>query len=805
MRCPIGFGLLLSAAALFAGSDGTRRLPTGVRLDPAYESLALGSMPLSMRLAPDGMRAIVALSGYREQGIQVVDLATRSVVQTLHEPSVFVGLAFATDGRTLYVAGGNEDLVYRYDWRDGEAHRRGEIRLAAKEPKKSGTRYAAGLAVSSDGRFLYVAENLGDALAVVDLRTDEIVQRLRADRYPYDVVVGPRGDVYVSCWGSGSVMHYAPHGDGRLDERGRLAVGRHPSALLLNHSGTRLFAALASVDRIAVVDLEHARILEGLADPPPYGAREGSTPNAMALSQDGERLFVAEADNNSVAIFTLSARTSGVPAAAGPDQLRGRIPADWYPTAIALHGADLVVVTGKGRGTAANPAYQPGKHSEENSPHYTLGQTSGTLSVIPAALSAAGLASLSRRVAAANGWTIARPRSPMPPFKHVIYIIKENRTYDQLFGDVREGDGDESLVYFPRAVTPNHHALAARFGLFDRFFVNAEVSADGHNWSTAAYATDYVEKTVPSNYRGGVRSYDYEGTNRGRLIDQSREDDAAEPSAGYLWNAAIAAGISLRDYGEFVTNSKDVPNSPHFEGLQATKVALQPYFNPDYPGFDLDIRDQRRVDVWLRDLQQFSERGSMPRLQIVRLPNDHTSAAKAGKPTPAAAMADNDLALGRIVSILSKSPFWKDTVVFVLEDDAQDGPDHVDSHRSALLVISAWSRPGTVHRYVNTTDVLATIELVLGLRPMSQFDQFGRPVSGIFAETADLSPYDPILPAVSLDEKNREEGPASAASAGLNLDRADAADDDLFNRILWQMLKGGIPYPGATHMTRPMR
>ena len=804
MRYRIGFALLVSAVAGLAASDGIDRLPTGVRLDPASGSISLGSMPLAVRLSPDGKRAVVALSGYREQGIQVIDLATRSVVQTLSEPSAFVGLAFSTDGQTLYVAGGNDDTVYRYDWRDGEAHRRGEIRLAAKEPKKAGTRYPAGLAVSSDGLFLYVAENLGDDLAVVDLRTDAVVQRLPADRYPYDVVVGPSGHVYLSCWGAGSVMHYALLADGRLAERGRLLVGRHPSALLLNESGTRLFAALASVDRIAVVDTERGRILGRLADPPPHGAREGSTPDAMALSQDGRRLFVAEADNNSVAVFSLSARTSGVAAAAGPDRLLGRVPAEWYPTALARRGADLLVVTGKGRGTAANPAFHQGKRSGENSLHYTLGQTAGTLAIIPAAMSAATLASMSRRVAAANGWTSARPPAAMPPFKHVIYIIKENRTYDQIFGDVPEGDGDAALVYFPRPVTPNHHALAARFGLFDRFFVNAEVSADGHNWSTAAYATDYVEKTVPSNYRGRARSYDYEGTNRERLIDESTEDDAAEPAVGYLWNAAIAAGLTLRDYGEFVTNSNDVPNSPPFEGLKATKVALRPYFSPDYPGFNLDIRDQYRADVWLRDLERFSEHGSMPQLQIMRLPNDHTSGAAAGKPTPWAAMADNDLALGRIVSALSKTRFWRDTVVFVLEDDAQDGPDHVDSHRSALMVISAYSRSGTVHRFVNTTDVLATIEHLLGLRPMSQFDLFGRPLDGIFAVSADLTPYDPILPAVSLDEKNPEKSPAAVDSAMLDLARADAADDELFNHILWQMMKGGIPYPGATHMTRPI-
>src|SRR5512141_342100 len=282
-----------------------------------------------------------------------------------------------------------------------------------------------------------------------------------------------------------------------------------------------------------------------------------------------------------------------------------------------------------------------------------------------------------------------------------------------------EGDADPSLVYFPRPVSPNHHALAERFGIFDRFFVNAEVSADGHNWSAGAYATEYVEKTVPSNYSGRGRSYDYEGTNRGRVV--AGDDDAAEPAVGYLWDAAARAGISFRNYGEFVDDRRRPSGKTSYIG---TKPFLAAHTDTTFPGFDLDIPDQVRADEWLREFQEFERSGSMPALEIMRLPNDHTSGASAGAPTPRALVADNDLALGRVVEALSRSRFWSSTVVFVLEDDAQDGPDHVDSHRSPVLVISPWSRGGVSHRFANTTDVLATIAEILHLPPLSQFQLY---------------------------------------------------------------------------------
>ena len=789
----------VEAAISAQDPSGARRLPTGARLDPAGVSYDLGSMPLAMALSPEKNRVIVLLNGWREQGIQVVERASGRVLQKIPLPAVFLGIAFSPDGKSLYVSGGDEDVIYRFDWRAGQATLADSIALAVKQKDKSGTRYPAGIAISRDGRTLYVAENLGDSLAVVDLAARRVVQRLATERYPYGVVAGPEGTVYVSAWGGFTVSAFPTRANGTLEPGTRIRVARHPSALLLSTDGSRLFAASGSTDRVSVIDTRSQRVVATLNDASPAATGEGSTPNALALSPDGGRLFVAEADNNAVAVFDLSASTSGVSGATGSDGLAGRIPVGWYPSAVAADVGDLIVVNGKGRGTAPNVGHwQAGQSRPAHSPDYTLGQINGTLTILPVVrTSGAELGGFSNRVASANGWNSAQQAKKYPPFEHVIYIIKENRTYDQVFGDLRQADGDSSLVFFPRSMSPNHHALAERFGIFDRFFVNAEVSPDGHNWSTAAFVTDYAEKTIPSNYSGRGRSYDYQGLNRGKIPD----DDVSEPASGYLWNLADRAGITYRDYGEFVDEMDEAPGANTRVSTTATKAALIGHTNTAYSGWNLDIPDQARADVWLTEFQEFVRAGKMPALEILTLPNDHTSGAQAGKPTPRAYMADNDLALGRIVEALSRSPFWKNTVMFVLEDDAQDGPDHVDSHRSPVLVISAYNRGKVFHRFANTTDVVATIEDILGLGRMSQFDHYGRPFREIWESTPDLTPYVALKSVVPLDEKNPPRGALAEASKKLALEKEDLSNDDLFNRILWGAIKGDKPYPGPTRMS----
>ena len=794
-----------------ASLSSTARLPTGARLDPAGRSSPLGNMPLSAILAPDGRNLVVSLSGWREQGLQVVNRETGALVQRIPQSGAFVGLAFSADGATLYASGGVTDRVYVYAWHASSANAPATLidsinlssassasTAASDSAEPPGSRYVSGLALSRDGRMLYAAENLADSLAVIDVGSRRIVQRLGTGLYPYAVATAADGRVYVSDWGAATVHVYHPAPSGKLVSERPMDVGRHPSALALSANGSRLFVASASTDRVAAVDTRARRVLRWLMDPPPDNVAEGSTPDGLALSADGTRLYSAEADANDVAVFDLSALTSGIASARGTDTLSGRIPAEWYPTAViaasTAQAADsLLVINGKGRGSGPNPnGPRPDRELQQGDSEYTLGQLNGTLDVL-AAPRGEPLALLTRRVAEANGWTARRTSYKYPPIEHVVYIIKENRTYDQVLGDLRPGDGDSSLTFFPRALSPNHHALAERFGTYDRFFVNAEVSQQGHPWSTAGYVTDYIEKTTPDIYRG-------------RRPEPDEPGDVDDPAMGYLWDAATRKHLSLRNYGEGAEQLPRVPGESaemRYAGkVRALLPALQPYTNPSYPPFDLTVPDQLRADVWLAEFHEYERAGHMPQLEILHLPRDHTAGERAGFCTPRACMADNDLALGRIVEALSHSQFWRSTAVIVLEDDAQAGPDHVDSHRSVMFVISPWARGGVVHRFVNTTDVLATMEELLGLDSFSQFDHFGRPLREIWRASPDLRPYDALRSAQATTELNVATGPGARASAHIDLSEEDRVDDALFNHILWRALKGNAPYPTARRLAQ---
>ena len=498
-------------------------------------------------------------------------------------------------------------------------------------------------------------------MAIVDLATSRVVGRFPTDHYPYAVEAASNDRVYASAWGADTISIFQTRADGTFKAAGKLRVGPRPSALLSNASGSRLFVALAATDQVAVVDTEKKKVLRYLSDAAAAGPSEGSTPNALALSRDESKLFVAEADNNAIAVLNVS-ENPAVRSDTAKSPLEGRIPTDWYPTAVLDTGGQLLILCGKGHGSHANPDGPIPGEGIKRPLGYDLGQLNGTLRIFPDRLSANDLAEYSRRVADANNWREHRSSNAYPPFKHVIYIIKENRTYDQVLGDVKEGDGDPNLVFFGRTTSPNHHGLAERFGLFDMFFTNAEVSAQGHIWSTAAYVTDFGEKTVPSLY-----------SSRREGVDGEEVD---EPINGFLWTLARKKGISFRDYGEMV--------KAH-EGWPVTQRELGSDVSPTYPAFNLKITDQARADAWIAELDKFVSDGEMPGLEVMHLPGDHTAGGRAGYRTPRAYMADNDLALGRIVEALSKSPFWRDTIVFVLEDDSQAGPDHVDPHRSVFF------------------------------------------------------------------------------------------------------------------------
>jgi DNA-binding beta-propeller fold protein YncE len=760
-----------AAFAAEASATFTTPLSTGVRLDPVGKFIDLGSMPINMALAPEKEKLVVLLSGWREQGIQVVDLRSMRVTQTLTQDAAFFGVVFSPDGKKLYASGGNDDAIFCYAWNDGTATFQRKIMLGTPKPDKTGSRYPAGIAVSRNGRYLYVVENVSDTLAVVDLEGGKALQHFPTDHYPYAVEVASDGGVYVSAWGGNTISSFRAGGDGTLFYERRITVGRHPSALLTNHDGSRLFVCLSGSDQIVVIDTHKSKVLHYLNDPAPGSPHEGSTPNAMALSSNESILFVAEADNNAVAVFDVSSEKQST---SGKDRILGRVPTDWYPVAVLDSPAGLLVLNGKGHGSKPNPDGPIPGEGIKRPLAYDLGQLSGTLRIQSDAPNAAELSAFSNRVAIANNWNAKRSEAHYPPFKHVLYIIKENRTYDQVLGDLKEGDGDSSLVFFGKAITPNHHALALRFGLFDRFFTNAEVSSQGHIWSTAAYVTDFGEKTIPSGY-----------SDRRGAIDG---EEADEPNDGFLWTLAAKSGVSFRDYGEMVAVA---------EGWPVTQREVVADVSPTYPGFDLKTLDQVRADAWIAELQQFVKDGNMPQLEIMHLPNDHTAGGRPGLRTPRALVADNDRALGRIVEALTKSPYWRDTVIFVLEDDSQSGPDHVDCHRSPFFAISAYNRPGLIHRFVNTTDVVAAIEDILGLDRLSKFDYFSRSLADLFQAQPDLTPYTALKPDYDMEEKNPEKTAAATLSEGLDLRAADRVNDALFNKILWMMIKGNELPPVA--------
>jgi DNA-binding beta-propeller fold protein YncE len=513
----------------------------------------------------------------------------------------------------------------------------------------------------------------------------------------------------------------------------------------------------------------------------------GMTPSALGLSADGMRLYVACSDANAAAVVNVSQDRSHV---------EGFIPTGWYPTAVrALPNGALVVLNGKGlrsypigqNGPDPTRRPQPVQAGEPAPPTVqTVSRIqTGTASWIPpftseqlATWTAAALSNSPYRD------TKLDQSSPLPPIEHVIYIVKENRSYDQVMGDIKEGNGDASLVLFGENVTPNHHKLAREFVLLDNFYVNSDVSADGHNWSTAAIAPDYVQKMWPNKYANRRTTYDFE-----------EQDPLSLPPAGYLWTNAAAAGVSIRNFGYMVNNKANAaPGAEQITGVRDPVLAK--VTNPLYRGFDLNYPDVERTRVFLAELAEYEKTGAMPRLIVMRLGNDHTSGTAAGKIAPLSAAADNDYALGMLVEGLSKSRFWTSTAVFVLEDDAQNGPDHVDSHRSPAFLISPWVKRHTVDGTMyNTTSMLRTMEFLLGMKPMTHFDAGARPMTAAFQGKPDPAPYTAEKPRISLEERNPAATPAAARAARMNFDEADTNDDDELNDILWRAVRKDAPPP----------
>jgi DNA-binding beta-propeller fold protein YncE len=764
--------------------DGKVQLPTQWSLKPIGKQIALGDFPVNIAVHPGGDYAAILHAGFGEHEVVVVDLKKDKVVSRVVIPQAFYGLLWDAAGKRLFASGGEHEVVHRFDFKDGYLSEHVEIALVA--PKEEFV--PAGMALSPDGKVLYVAGAWGDRIAAL-LHDDPPGKpgflELQADDYPYGLLASSDGQrLYVSLWGRGAVVVLDVKSGEVLDT---WTTPAHPTEMLFGPEERTLFVACANSTSVAVIDLKEKKVREIITSSLYPNAPVGSTPNSIALSSDGRALIVANADNNNLAVFDVS-----VP---GKAKSLGYIPVGWYPTSVRFHGKEnrILVANGKGLGSKSNvQGPKPGSDLPPTLREYIGGLFKGALSIIPPP-SPADMAQHTKTAYECSPLLAEQaPRNaqreknnPIPakvgdasPIKYCIYIVKENRTYDQVFGDVPEGNGDKNLCIFPENTTPNHHALAREFVLLDNFYVESEVSADGHEWSMAAYATDFTEKTWPLTYRGGLGKLKYPS--------EGQVGNVASSSGGYIWDRCEEAKVSFRSYGEFINNAKKA-------GEKATPrlKTLEGRFDPEYHGYDLEYPDVKRAARFISELQRFEEEGEMPQLQIVRLPNDHTVGSVVGKPTPTAMVADNDLALGQMIEAISQSKFWKETAIFVVEDDAQNGSDHVDAHRTVALVVSPYTKRKHVdsHMY-STASILRTMELILGLKPMSQFDAAALPMYDSFQPKADLAPYKHRPANVSLTARNGRSAWGAELSAKMDFSKEDAADDLLLNEVVWRSVRG---------------
>jgi YVTN family beta-propeller protein len=777
-------GMVASRAAgpPVAGPSGGGSAVTtvGWRVHPAGRQVTVGGRPLGLGLSPDGHTLLVSDGGKATQNLSVVD-TSGGVRQRFPYPSphaLFVGVAWRRDGSVAYASGGGEDVVHVYGAQGAGLVERAAISLSGGSP--SSTRFPAGLAVSADGTVLGVAENLADSLRIVPLDGGPATEVAVGHR-PYDVVLAADGrTAWVTNWGGDSVSVVDVAG-GRV--RATVAVGTHPSAMTLNPRGHELYVADSDSDTVSVIDTARDRRIRTISLAPYPDAPVGSSPNGLAVAPDGDTLYVANAGNNDVAVVRLAPGRGQ-----GQDHVAGLIPTAWYPTALAVaaDGRTLFVANGKGLGAGPNPRGPDPEKSGRDPDQSVASMMQGTLSVIPVPDDAT-LRRYTAQVRADNGFDrrLVGGR-PVAPIRHVIYVIKENRTYDQVMGSLGKGNGDPSLDLFGEESAPNQRALARQFVTLDNFYADAEVSADGWNWSMAGSANTYVQKTWPANYSQRNRSYDFEG-------GEPATAPGRRPDRSYLWDALDAAGIRYRNYGVWTHGT---PTQ-----VATTAPGLAAHTDTAYPAFVLDITDQTRIDEWLREFRRYEAHGDLPTFEFVRLPNDHTAGTKPGSPTPRAMVADNDLALGRLVEAVSHSRFWPTSAVFVVEDDAQDGPDHVDAHRTVAQVISPYTQTGRVDStFYSTVSMLHTMERILGLAPLSQFDGAAPPMTASFADRPNLAPYTVRVPSQRLDERNTWASPMAAESDVMDFSVEDAAPDDQLDEAIWRSAKAA---PSPLHSAPP--
>ena len=760
--------------------NGQMLLPNGWKLSPAGRSLPLGDLPLNIQLSPSGKLLAVTNNGQSTQSLQLIDPRGEKLLDKQELKKSWYGLAFSYDEKKLYASGGNDNCILIFNINNNKLSTPDTIKLGSPWPNKI---CPTGITVNKTNTRLYTVTREDSSLYVIDPGSKSVISKTKLPAEAYSCILSPdQKTLYISLWGDDKVAFY----NTASKKLSFIKTGSHPNELLLNKKGSTLYVANANDNSVSIISTTTHKVIETVATSLYPTNLTGSTTNSFALSDNEKTIYIANADNNCLAVFDLSAP--------GNSKSMGFIPVGWYPTNVKVLNKKILVSNGKGFTSMPNPkgpqpvkkvdnsGYQTGATNGRE--QYIGGLFKGTLSFIDAP-NDVQLKAYTKQVyantpfnnkitATANGEagnSIPRRKGEKSPIKHVFYIIKENRTYDQVMGDVAAGNGDTSLCIFGQKVTPNHHAIAGDYVLLDNFYVDAEVSADGHNWSMAAYATDYTEKTWPTSYGGRGGTYDYEGT---RKISYPRD--------GYIWDYCKRAGVSYRTYGEFVTDG---------ENSKASLKSLEGHYCKQSPGFDMNVKDVTRVAIWKHDFDSLLTINAVPQFNSIRISNDHTSGQQKGAYTPIACVADNDLAIGQFLEHLSKSSIWKESVVFILEDDAQNGSDHIDAHRSPVFVAGPYvKRNAVIHNMYSTSGVLRTIELILGLPPMSQYDAAAMPLFDCFTPSANLQPFTARAAQVNLEQRNVANNRSSARSATFNLKEADAAPDLDLNEVVWKSVKG---------------
>jgi len=789
--------------------DGGFLLNSGWAIRPAGQQVGVGTFPMSSALSKNGKFLLVMNAGYDPPTISVIDTTSKKELSRTRVADAWLGLRVDPRSDSFYVGGGTSGKVFEFalDPATGGVTSKREMPAVADLSNK-GNALIGDVELSRDGKYLYAGDLYGDAVAVLDVREGKYLGSWKTGRRPYRIMVGPNGkDLLVTAWGDGAICVHDISNGGIT---AKIRVGPHPTDMLWinkpppteegksTYTG-RVFVTAANTNNtysFGVTADGQLTALETLNISTSPMHPLGMTPSALATDESNTKLFVVCSDANAIAQVDISSPLSRV---------EGFIPTGWYPTAIsALPGGELAILNGKGLGSHPNPGGpNPTRsaaqlHAEGASPVQYVGHIqTGTTQFMPVP-DAEKLAAFTQTVIANSPYKdelLERPASGEQasyfaktdghpsPIQHVIYIIKENRTYDQVLGDMTPGNGDKSLVLFGEEVTPNLHQLARDYILYDNFYENADVSADGHNWASAAIAPDYTVKIWPSEYGHRSHIYDFEGG-----------EPANTPPAGYIWNNALQAGITLRDYGQWCVNIplKDVTGAKQIGSVKDPSLA--PHVDMNYRNFDLEYSDVDRAKEFIREWKEFDSAGTTPQMSIVRMGNDHTQGTKAGALTPLSYNADNDYAVGMFVDAVSHSKAWSSTAIFVIEDDAQNGPDHVDSHRAPVWVISPYTRRAMVDSTMyNQTSVLRTMELVLGLRPMTHFDAAARPMFGSFSQQPDARPYTVLPPKTSLTDRNPGHSTGSAESARMDFSEADRADDDELNDVLWRSIKHSDP------------